>query len=74
MKKINKTKIKINGMHCSSCAMNIDFELEDLPGVNSARTSYARQEIDVEYDETKIKLSQIIEKIQKLGYKVVSDQ
>jgi len=27
---IKKQKIKIVGMHCSSCAMNIDGDLEDF--------------------------------------------
>ncbi|MCJ0873874.1 cation transporter [Streptomyces sp. AP-93] len=28
----------INGMHCTSCGLLIDDELEDLPGVRSATT------------------------------------
>ena len=66
--KIVKRKLKIEGMHCSSCAMNIDFDLEDL-GVKSAKTSYAKQETEVEFDEDKIKPQRIIERIKKTGYK-----
>lgn len=66
MKKIVKKKLKISGMHCSSCAMNIDFELEDA-GVK-ASTNYARQETEVEFDEEKISLNKIIEVIKKTGY------
>ena len=40
---MKKIKLQIQGMHCSSCAMNIDFDLEDLDGVKSAKTSYAKQ-------------------------------
>lgn len=54
-------------MHCTSCAMNIDFDLEDL-GVKSAKTSYAKQETEVEFDEEKIKPEKIIEQIKKTGY------
>jgi copper chaperone CopZ len=71
MRKLVKKKLKIEGMHCSSCAMNIDFDLEDLEGVVSAKTSYAKQESEVEFEEDKIKLQQIIEQIEKTGYKVV---
>ncbi|OGH12721.1 MAG: hypothetical protein A2776_03495 [Candidatus Levybacteria bacterium RIFCSPHIGHO2_01_FULL_40_10] len=65
---IVKKKLKIEGMHCTSCAMNIDFGLEDL-GVKSAKTSYARQETEVEFDEKKIKQQNIIDQIKKTGYK-----
>lgn len=65
---IVKKKLKIEGMHCTSCAMNIDFDLEDL-GVKSAKTSYAKQETEVEFDEEKIKPQQIIDQIKKTGYK-----
>jgi Cu+-exporting ATPase len=65
---MKKLKLKIEGMHCSSCAMNIDFGLEDL-GVKSAKTSYAKQETEIEFDEEKIKPQKIIEQIKKTGYK-----
>lgn len=38
-----KVTLAIEGMHCTSCAMTIDEELEDLPGVKRAKTSYARE-------------------------------
>lgn len=56
-------------MHCSSCAMDIDMELEDLAGVKEARTSYAKQEAEVEFDEDKLDIGQIIRAIEKSGYK-----
>lgn len=68
MSKIVKKKLKIDGMHCTSCAMNIDFDLEDLEGIKTARTNYAKQETEVEFDEEKIKVDKIIITIQKTGY------
>ena len=65
---IIKKKFKINGMHCTSCAMNIDFDLEDLKGVNFAKTSYARQECEIEFDEEKIKVTEITTQIKNTGY------
>ena len=70
MSKIVKKKLKIEGMHCSSCAMNIDFDLEDLEGVKSVKTSYAKQECEVEFDEEKLKTEIVIQTIQKTGYQV----
>ncbi len=71
---MRKLKLKIEGMHCSSCAMNIDFGLEDI-GVKNAKTSYAKQKTEVEFNEEKINPQQIIEQIKKTGYKasLISD-
>jgi len=69
MSKIIKKKLKIEGMHCSSCAMNIDFDLEDLNGIKTAKTNYVKQESEVEFDEEKITDKKILEQIQKTGYK-----
>ena len=65
---MKKIKLKINGMHCSSCAMNIDFDVEDLEGVESCKTSYAKQESEVVFDENKIKSEKIINQIKETGY------
>jgi len=62
-------RLKISGMHCASCAMNIDFDLEDLEGIESAKTSYAKAESVVEFDSVKIDKNQIIVQIKKTGYK-----
>lgn len=66
--KIVKKKLKIEGMHCSSCAMTIDFDLEDSEGVKQVKTSYASQVCEVEFDEEKISIHEITQVIQKTGY------
>lgn len=63
-----KLKLKINGMHCSSCAMNIDFDLEDLEGVKSARTNYAKSISEVEFDADKISEDDVVKQIRETGY------
>lgn len=60
----------ITGMHCSSCAMNIDGELEDLPGVAAASTNYAKAVTKVTFDTSKIDESVLIKTIEGLGYSV----
>lgn len=70
--KINKALLQIEGMYCTACAMNIDFDLEDLDGVISSKTNYAKQKTEVEFDEGKITLPMIIEQIKKTGYKATN--
>ncbi len=61
-------EIAIDGMHCTSCSMNIDGELEDLAGVISAATSYAKQKTIVEYDPAVVTQESIKKVITDLGY------
>jgi P-type Cu+ transporter len=65
---MKKIKFAIKGMHCSSCAMNIDFDLEDIKGVKSAKTSYARQETEIEFDENEVSSKLLLDKIKDIGY------
>lgn len=53
--------------------MNIEFDLEDLEGVKSARVSLVRQECEVEFDEGKVNEQKILQTIQKGGYKAYPD-
>lgn len=73
MTKHTKTLIKIDGMHCNSCALNIDFDLEDLPGVKSAKTSYVKQITEIEYDQDKLTSEDLHQQIQKTGYQTKPD-
>ena len=49
--------------------MDIDFDLEDLEGVKSAKTSYAKQTTEIEFDEEKVTEEDIAAQIKKTGYK-----
>lgn len=61
-------KFKISGMHCVSCAMNIDGELEDTGKVKTANTNFAKAETVVEFDPGLISEEEIKSLIQKVGY------
>lgn len=59
---------KITGMHCASCAMNIDDELEDTTKIISVSTNYAKAQTVVEFDSAVISEKEIIGIINKVGY------
>ncbi len=65
-----KIVFSINGMHCVSCGMNIDGELEDLKGVLSASTNYAKGKCTVVFNPQQVETKQLIETVGKLGYSV----
>lgn len=66
-----KKKFKITDMHCTSCALSIDMDLEDLDGIKNVRTSYAKAETEVEFEEEKIDEKAVLETIKKTGYTAV---
>lgn len=67
---ITKT-FKITGMHCTSCAFNIDGELEDTGKVEDVRTNYAKAQTEVTFDPNEISHEEIITIIRKVGYEAV---
>lgn len=65
---MRKVTFKIVDMHCTSCAMTIDGDLEDTGKVKSAKTNYAKGLTEVEFDPEKINEEEILEIIKKSGY------
>lgn len=69
-----KKQFQVQGMHCVGCAMTIDGALEDLPGVHEASTSYAKQVVEVIYDDQKVTEEQLIEAVHQAGYRATAVQ
>lgn len=65
---MKKIKFNILGMHCTSCAFNIDGELEDTEGIKESNTNYAAQTTEVVYDPIKVSEQKMKSIIKKLGY------
>lgn len=63
-----KLKLDISGMHCTMCAINIDEELEELAGVKRAKTSYAKQISEVEFDPAVAPIESLIQAVSAAGY------
>lgn len=63
---MTKKTFKVDGMHCTSCALMIESDLEDA-GVK-ARCSYATQTLEVEFDEKKVSEKKIKETVVTSGY------
>ena len=65
-----KVKLGVEGMHCGACAMHVDDALEDLEGVHSSKTSFARARVKVDYDPERVSAEQLREAIVAAGYGV----
>jgi len=69
MKKENVKKYKIDGMHCVSCAMIIENELEDNKIADETECNYAKSELIIK-SQKEIDDNKVVQTVEKLGYKV----
>jgi copper chaperone CopZ len=63
-----KKTYRVEGMHCSNCAMNIEGIEDDLPGIKQVAASYQKGRMLVEFDEAKVSEVQILAALEKRGY------
>lgn len=63
-----ETKFNINGMHCDSCAKDIEETLADMAGFERAEVSYADRQAIIAYDDRVVQSQTLVKKIQDLGY------
>ncbi|MEK6891241.1 MAG: heavy metal-associated domain-containing protein [Nanoarchaeota archaeon] len=68
---MTRKKITIQGMHCSSCASNIEKSLKKVPGVKEANVSLMTQKGFVECDDN-VTEEEIKKAVARAGYKAIS--
>ncbi len=61
--------LKLGGMSCAACAARIEKRLSKLEGVEKAAVNLASEKASVEYDSSKLKVSDMIKAVEDLGYK-----
>lgn len=66
---IKKIQLNIEGMHCDSCAIGIQMVLENTDGVKKSSVDYDKKLAEVEFDEDKVPVENLIKAISELGYK-----
>ncbi|MDP2631362.1 MAG: cation transporter, partial [Candidatus Uhrbacteria bacterium] len=69
-----KSQFNIEGMHCASCAVQIEGSLKKLPGVSNANVNYTLARASVEFDETKSQESDLHKVIVDSGYTVKMEE
>ena len=68
---MKKLKLTISGMHCASCASNIERSLKKTPGIKSANVSLMTKKGFVEIEEGKdVPDSEIEKAVSRTGYKL----
>jgi Cu+-exporting ATPase len=65
--------LKIEGMTCASCAKAVERASKKLEGVSEASVNFATEKLNINFDETKLTLSDIQSAIEKAGYKALTE-
>lgn len=68
---MEKTILNIKGMHCASCAANIEHALKDIPGVESVNVNYANEKAYIEHDPIAAPVHTLHMGVKSAGYDVV---
>lgn len=68
---MKKIKVNIQGMHCASCANNIERSLKKIPGIKEVNVSVIGSKAFVEAEE-KVSDESIKKAVAQAGYKVIS--
>jgi Cu+-exporting ATPase len=66
-----KKKITIDGMHCASCASNVERSLKKIPGVKEVAISLMTKKAIIEVDE-KVSDMDLKNAVARAGYKTIS--
>ncbi|MFZ3169486.1 MAG: heavy metal translocating P-type ATPase [Candidatus Methanoperedens sp.] len=60
--------LKIGGMHCASCALNIETALKKTSGITSANVSFPLEQAKINYDPELVSIPEIKKAIENVGY------
>jgi Cu+-exporting ATPase len=71
-KKLEKARLHVTGMTCTTCARTIGKGLSETHGVKQANVNFASEEVSIDYDPSKVDLTKIKDTIQQLGYGVAT--
>lgn len=69
-----KVTLPVYGMHCASCASNIERRIKKLKGVGACEVSLGTEKIKLEYDPQKTNVGEMNKVIEPIGYKIGEDQ
>ena len=63
--------IRIQGMHCASCTMNVENFLIRLDGIFDVKADLTSQSAKIRYDSSKVTLDEIDDVITSLGFELL---
>ncbi|MED1301402.1 copper-translocating P-type ATPase [[Bacillus thuringiensis] serovar konkukian] len=74
MNEQKEANLQISGMTCAACANRIEKGLKKVEGVHDANVNFALEKTKIMYNPQKTNPQQFKEKVESLGYGIVSDK
>ncbi|MGN5650273.1 heavy metal translocating P-type ATPase [Bacillus sp. Brlt_9] len=74
MNEKKEANLQISGMTCAACANRIEKGLKKVEGVHDANVNFALEKTKIMYNPQKTNPQQFKEKVESLGYGIVSDK
>lgn len=71
--KDNKKTYLVEGMHCASCANSIESALSHMDGIKTVSVNLASDKVTFTYDGDLVKLREVKELLDDIGYKLVEE-
>ncbi len=67
MKRLN---LKVEGITCSGCAVDVESALKNADGISSAEASYADGTVKIDYHPNEIDEKRVRDLVRKLGLEI----
>lgn len=61
----------IKGMHCASCAQNVERTIKALPGVKRANVNLASEKLTVDYEQNQVNVDDMAQAVKGIGFELV---
>jgi Cu+-exporting ATPase len=70
MSELQKKTVAVKGMTCASCAARIERVLSGQEGIKTAAINLAAETMEFEWDETKLSVTDIADRVAELGFEL----
>lgn len=64
-----EVSIAVSGMHCGACAQSVTKAVSSMAGIESCEVSASEGMAKISYDPDEVSLDEIVETINKTGFK-----
>jgi Cu+-exporting ATPase len=69
---VKRIKMKVEGITCSGCAVDVSTVLKNTDGILDADASYSTGDVNIDFDPRELNEKQVLDLIKKLGLKKIS--
>lgn len=63
--------LRAEGFSCPSCVDKIEKQVKRIDGVNDVKVRFASSKIEINHDENKVTVDNLVKAVAKAGYKAV---